>query len=130
MTYLQSRAKYEESNQTETNDLLCQAHGCPNRWAVDTGSRLCSDHAWAEPHKWPQITQAQFHKRKPLVNTEPVKPMTQAEKVATLHALRDMMKNRIDPKAWAYKLRDRENAGEELTRTQREAWRTALKRDV
>jgi hypothetical protein len=56
--------------------------------------------------------------------------MTQAQKVATLTAMRDMMKNRPDPKAWAHKLRDRENAGEELTRTQREAWRTALKRDV
>ena len=111
----------------ETNDTLCQAHGCPNRWAVDTGSRLCSDHAWAEPYKWPQITQAQFHKRKPLVNTEPAKPMTQAEKIATLNALRDMMKNRPDPKAWAHKLRARENAGEELTRMQREAWRTALR---
>jgi hypothetical protein len=56
--------------------------------------------------------------------------MTQAEKVATLNALRDMMKNRPDSKSWAHKLRDMENAGEELTRTQREAWRTALKRDV
>jgi hypothetical protein len=56
--------------------------------------------------------------------------MTQAEKIATLNALRDMMKNRPDPKAWAHKLRAREDAGEELTRTQREAWRTALKGDV
>jgi hypothetical protein len=56
--------------------------------------------------------------------------MMQAEKIATLNALRDMMKNRPDPKAWAHKLRARENAGEELTRMQREAWRTALKGDV
>jgi hypothetical protein len=114
----------------EANDLLCQAHGCPNRWAVDTGSRLCSDHAWSESHKWPQITEAQFHKRRPLVNTAHGAPMTQAQKVATLTAMRDMMKNTLDPKAWAHTLRSRENAGEELTRTQREAWRTALKRDV
>jgi hypothetical protein len=114
----------------EANDLLCQAHGCPNRWAVDTGSRLCSDHAWAESRKWPQITEAQFHKRRSLVNTAHGAPMTQAQKVATLTAMRDMMKKTLDPKAWAHTLRSRENAGEELTRTQREAWRTALKRDV
>ena len=114
----------------EANDSLCQAHGCPNRWAVDTGSRLCSDHAWSESRKWPQITEAQFHKRRPLVNTAHGAPMTQAQKVATLTAMRDMMKNTLDPKAWAHTLRSRENAGEELTRTQREAWRTALKRDV
>lgn len=114
----------------ETNDLLCGAHGCPNRWAVDNGSRLCSDHAWSPAQKWPQITEAQFHKRKPLANTPPAKAMTQADRVATLHNLRTMMKNRPDMKAWAQELRERETSGEQLTKTQREAWRTALKRDV
>ena len=129
MTYLQSRAKYEELNQPEANDSLCQAHGCPNRWAVDKGSRLCSAHAWAEPHQWPKITEEQFRKPRPEQKPTP-KPYTLEEKIKTLNDLRNLFKQPQDPKAWAHKLRDRENAGEELTRTQREAWRTALKRDV
>jgi hypothetical protein len=32
-----------------------------------------------------------------------------------------------DPKAWAHRLRDREQAGELLSKVQREAWRSALK---
>jgi len=32
----------------------------------------------------------------------------------------------VDPKAWAWKLRAREMAGEQLGRAQREAWREAL----
>jgi hypothetical protein len=40
-------------------DLMCRAHGCPNRWSVDTDgrSKLCSAHAWVDPGIWPQITQ-------------------------------------------------------------------------
>jgi hypothetical protein len=41
--------------------LLCIAGGCPNLWSVDAGNgRLCSAHAWADPHHWPQITQEQL----------------------------------------------------------------------
>jgi hypothetical protein len=111
----------------EHNDSLCSAHGCPNRWAVDTGSRLCSAHAWAQPHEWPRITEAQYQKRKPIIDQTPPKRMTQEEKVATLHALRNLVKNPPDPKAWAHRLKAREQAGEHLTTIQREAWRTALR---
>lgn len=40
--------------------LMCRAEGCPLRWSVNTDGRvhLCSAHAWNEPHRWPQITQA------------------------------------------------------------------------
>lgn len=36
----------------------------------------------------------------------------------------------VDPLAWAQRLRSREEAGEHLTATQREAWRTALRKEV
>lgn len=36
----------------------------------------------------------------------------------------------IPPKAWAWKLRERESRGKGLTRAQREMWRTALKTEL
>ena len=35
-----------------------------------------------------------------------------------------------NPKAWAWRLRDRENAGERLTIAQRDMWRAALKSEL
>ena len=35
-----------------------------------------------------------------------------------------------DPKAWAWRLRDRENAGERLTIAQRDMWRAALRGEL
>lgn len=35
-----------------------------------------------------------------------------------------------NPKAWAWRLRDRENAGERLTIAQRDMWRAALKSEI
>jgi hypothetical protein len=41
--------------------LMCQAHGCPNRWSVDAGKGpLCSAHAWVPTSAWPQVTQEQL----------------------------------------------------------------------
>lgn len=44
--------------------------------------------------------------------------------VDVLQGLRGMGQG--DPRAWAYKLRDREQAGEELSIAQRQMWRDAL----
>ena len=126
MSYSQSKAKYEESKNLENNDSFCKAKGCPNRWAVDMGSRLCSAHAWSQPHQWPRITEEQYQKPSP----EP-KPASRVytleEKMKALQDLRDLFKQPQDMKAWAHKLKAREKAGERLTSQQREAWRTALR---
>ena len=45
----------KDEPQDNLDHLMCQAHGCPNRWSVDRGSRLCSAHAWEEPHKWQKV---------------------------------------------------------------------------
>lgn len=53
--------------------------------------------------------------------------MTPAEKRQVLLDLGRVLKRpQADPRAWAHRLRQRELAGERLTRTQRQAWRDAL----
>ena len=52
--------------------------------------------------------------------------LTSDEKRAVLHRLRVLLSVQQHPRAWAHRLRDREDAGERLTRIQRDAWRTAL----
>lgn len=116
----------KQEAEPEHNDSLCNAHGCPNRWAVDMGSRLCSAHAWSQPHQWPKITEDQYRKpSKPLPPTQRV--YTLDEKIKALQDLRFTLKQPQDMKAWAQRLKACEQAGEPLTSTQREAWRTALR---
>lgn len=56
-------ANREEYPKGYTPELMCSAHGCPNRWTVDSNdkgiNRLCSAHAWADAERWPEITQQQ-----------------------------------------------------------------------
>jgi len=51
------------SDDVEASDagLMCEANGCPNRWAVavDGRAKLCSAHAWADSHQWPAVTEQQ-----------------------------------------------------------------------
>ena len=110
----------------EHNDSFCIAKGCPNRWAVDMGSRLCSAHAWSQPHQWPRITEEQYQKPSPEAKPAP-RVYTLEEKMKALQDLRNLLKQPQDMKAWAHKLKAREKAGERLTSQQREAWRTALR---
>ena len=42
-----------------TPEQMCSAHGCPNRWTVDRGARLCSSHDREHPERWPGITERQ-----------------------------------------------------------------------
>jgi hypothetical protein len=126
MTYLKSKAKYEESKTPEHDNSFCKAKGCPNPWSVDMGSKLCSAHAWSQPHQWPRITEEQYQKPSP----EP-KPAQRVyrlnEKMKVLQDLRNLFNQPQDMKAWAHKLKAREKSGERLTSQQREAWRIALK---
>ena len=118
----------KDEPQDNLDHLMCQAHRCPNRWSVDRGSRLCSAHAWEEPHKWPQITESLFYKTnsKQTDNLPPIK-FTEAEKREVIQNLRQLSSTNQDQKQWAKVLRQKEQAGENLSKIQREAWRTALK---
>lgn len=105
-------------------------------WTVDTGGRLCSYHAWDAPQEWPRITQGL--KSRAVIGTLPTFAkaqqrrlpdsgirFTDAQKRDAVKMLRTMKTE--DPKAWAYKLRDREQAGEHLSAVQSSFGRSVLK---
>lgn len=117
-------------------DLMCQANGCPNLWSVEgQNGRCCSAHAWSALHLWPQITAEQqdaetdraLH-RLQHVEPPPAPPMSRAEKRAALASLSAVASRigRVNPRAWAYALRDREQRGERLTDAQRKTWRSVV----
>ena len=59
---------------------------------------------------------------------EPVEGLTRADKLALLERMRRLFTAPArDPKAWARELREREDAGEILSSTQRRMWRAALR---
>lgn len=122
---------------TDNRGLDCIAAGCPNAWSVDAGNgRLCSAHAWAEPHRWPEITQQQQWAEtdrarmlgEPL---QPAEPLSKDEKLSILERLRAAVRSwqqrgTKDPLRWARRLKAREEAGHRLTIAQRDMWRQAL----
>ena len=58
---------------------------------------------------------------------KPNPPMpTKAQQIATLTRIKGLCVNNGNPKAWAHKLKAREEAGELLSKPQREGWRVAL----
>jgi hypothetical protein len=131
----------EAGDKGYTRDLMCCAHGCPNRWSVDAGKgKLCSAHHSVDdmPHMWPQITQQErdmevlrAQRERPM----PTMPLTRADKTAillrlqaTINHLRTPFAQR-DHKKWARDLMRSEEEGERLTQAQRTMWREALKLD-
>lgn len=126
----------EASSAIDDRSLMCQAKGCPNRWAVDFGEgRLCSAHSRSASHLWPQITQEQLDaetdrawQRSQRFEPPPVPPMSRADKRAALSHLASVgaQLGRINPRDWAHALRDRERAGERLTDLQRKSWRSVI----
>lgn len=136
------RTKFDETkDQRVANEagvpqaLMCIAHGCPNRWAVDKGGgRLCSAHAWVDPEQWPAVTQQQQWdetERARMLGEPPAyaEPMTKGQKTRIVARMREILADfgkPKDPKAWAKRLRDREQGGERLSETQRTMWRAAL----
>jgi hypothetical protein len=102
-------------------DLMCSAHGCPNRWSVDAGNgRLCSAHAWSEPHIWPQVTQSQLdvladRARRSQYVQPPARHVPNGEKLAILRDLRDAVasqpKRRTD---WARRIVQRSESGDRV----------------
>ena len=112
--------------------LMCTASGCPNRWSVDFGHRLCSAHNGAELHEWPEITQRLLdaETEAALRGQEPRKQATHrhysvAEKKAIGQRLRAALRNR-GGKEWALRLQAREAAGKRLNAAQKTMWRAAL----
>lgn len=119
--------------------LLCGAHGCPNRWSVDAGNgRLCSAHAWAGRHLWPQITQeaqdAETDRARAAFDAPPPADETPRRDPARLGAALSRLAQQKDGLAWAKRLRWCEEkrggklpSGLQMTEFQREAWRSALR---
>lgn len=112
-------------------DLLCAADGCPLQWSVkkESSKGLCTYHAWSAPHLWPRITQevldAQADQARK--NVEPKPEPVPVDRQATIDALRQVLnRSDQDPKAWAKRLREREESGERLKPIQRKAWREVL----
>lgn len=109
--------------------LNCSASGCPNRWSYDAGTKLCTAHAAAQPHDWSRVTAEQLDAqteramRRPTQPT-PIRPMSKAEKVATLRDLADAFKAQ-PPRRWVAILQAKKDAGEYLTHAQRTMLRDA-----
>lgn len=115
-----------------TSDLMCMAHGCPNRWSYDAGAgRMCSAHASVSDRMlWPQVTQEQQDAEtdRARARGEPKPPQhryTHAEKSEILRKL-VRIGTPEHPKAWAYALKAREERGDRLTQAQRTMWREAV----
>lgn len=103
-------------------ELMCCATGCPHRWSVDAGAgRLCSWHAWSDPHHWPQITQeqleAQSEKAYRNQSRQPVTPkaLSRAEKTEILKTLRVALGPKKGRKDWAARILDRVRDGGRVT---------------
>ena len=120
---------------TQDRALMCSANGCPNRWSVTGGDNgtCCSAHAWSDTRYWPQITQEQLdaqtdralklaaraYQPEPVPNVRRLR----AELAMLGNALRGAMQN---PRAWAHRLKAREEAGEKLNDRQSKAWREVV----
>jgi hypothetical protein len=116
--------------------LMCPAHGCPRKWAVqgDRG-QACSAHYWADRADWPRITEdvqrAEVDIARKKSNEPPVVAVSRAERSDILAKLANIgHKPAAAGKAWAYALRDRHEAGEQLTPAQVAMYRRALAQDA
>ena len=113
------------------SSLMCGAHGCPNRWSIDP-PRMCGAHAWSDPHLWPQITQEQrdAETQRAIAAVSPPAPQrfVKPDPLKLSRYLRRLADGiasaQHSPRAWADRLREREDAGERLTPAQKEAWRS------
>ena len=130
----------------EDHRLMCTAHGCPNRWSVDDGTRMCSAHYHAPFADWPAVTQAQqwaeTDRAQAAANSDLMPPKVRdpgAPLLAPVHAaLSAEQKQRVREgfakliradrggRAWALDLQVRDDRGDSITPTQRTMYRDAL----
>ena len=134
MSYAATRRDLAIANEVNTErTLMCIASGCPNRWTVDAGSgRLCSAHAWADAKQWPSITREQQARDADRAmfgssRQKPSRTVSKAEALEKLATLRIGVQ--ADPLAWAWRLKARDERGDNLTAAQREMYRRALRLD-
>jgi hypothetical protein len=127
---------WEKEEAPQASNLHCMAHNCPMEWTVDTGSRLCSYHAWAAAREWPSITSALIGRQH--LGTLPTFAKAQNKQIPPSGITLSTEQKRdavlglkrlgsSDPRAWAKRLQARENAGEHLSKFQADAWRQALR---
>lgn len=133
MSSFRNQLATQRKQETDERETMCRAQECPNRWSVSEG-HLCSAHAWAPPEKWYDITNEQLRLFAARQGAEqqpryrPVSVMTESQRKATIAKLAQIAKSgERDHKAWAYRLRDRERNGEQLSAVQRQMWRDVLK---
>lgn len=130
MSFVKADVKVVDAQDSEIQQTMCQAHGCPNRWTInDSKGRLCRWHHHAEPYDWPRITSELR------LGKAPSNPITQPQ-ISTLTPERRQAINefksfargdrRMD-RSWAYKLKAKEEAGEKLSIAQKQLWRDALR---
>ena len=118
--------------------LMCKVDGCPNRWSyaeglIGEGIRgICSAHHAAPSHEWEAVTQheqfASYERARQAAMPKPApRFINRDERLAVLQRLKAGILGANEPgRAWAYRLKEREEAGEKLTRAQQQTWRQAL----
>lgn len=116
--------------------LMCAAHGCPLRWSVNFGEPVCSVHNRYERHDWPRVTEwlqereaDEAFKRQNVQPAPPLRHFTVEQKRAVGQKLRHALRQ-SGGRQWAERLKQREEAGENLTDAQRAMWRQALGRNL
>lgn len=133
MSSFRNQLATQRQQEQDDRQTMCRAHECPNRWSVSEGF-LCGAHAWSPPEQWHDITSEQMRlfaarqgaERQP--RYRPVSTMTEGQRRAAIAKLAEFAKGGVrDAKAWAYRLRDRERNGEQLSGVQRKMWREAIR---
>lgn len=125
-------ADQHHEQQEQGASLMCEAHGCPNRWSIDQGNgRLCSWHDRAPASQWPAVTQEQLDAEGDRARSRylPAPPVPRVDKRDVLQKLAEFsqrMRTSVPSRQWAYDMRERERAGVRLTQAQREMMHGAL----
>jgi hypothetical protein len=122
--------KYEQRVAEEVSrpaPEMCIAKGCPYQWSIQMGGRrCCSWHIRAEPVDWPRITEKLKDDEIEMAR-RPQRDFLPVDVPAVRAKLQAFEMGKIDPRAWAHRLRERERRGSKwLTVFQRFAWRQVL----
>jgi hypothetical protein len=104
--------KKADSQEDGFVSLGCSSPGCRMPWSIDIGRKLCSVHQWGSAPE-------------PKPEDRPTRFFTKEEKLAIMRKIGGS--GSIDPKAWAYALRDRDESGDKITSHQRKCYEEVLK---
>lgn len=103
--------KKADSQDESTVSLNCTHPGCGMLWTIDIGRKLCSFHQWgSSPEPKPEDRPSRF--------------FTKEEKLAVIRKISNVGK--ASEKAWAYALKERDEAGDRLTSHQRKCYQQIL----